>query len=224
MARGVHLRLGETEILNGVDLELAPGESVAVMGPSGSGKTSLLHVLSGLLSPDSGSVFLGDAEIANLHEKARRALRLKAIGFVFQSSDLIPELTFAENVALPLLLQGRARSVAMRRAIDALESVGLGQLDARKPAEASGGQRQRAAVARAVVHEPSVVLADEPTGALDASSAGVVLELLLERASERGAGTLVVTHDPGVAARCDQILFLAGGRLTTTPGLETASR
>jgi putative ABC transport system ATP-binding protein len=209
-------------VLDGADLVLEPRESIAVMGPSGSGKTSLLHVLSGLLAPDDGSVRVGSTDISGLSEKARRAFRLEHVGFVFQSGDLIPELTFAENVALPLLLRGERRTAARERATEALASVGIAALADRKPAEASGGQRQRAAVARAVVHHPRVVFADEPTGALDADATELVLPLLLGRASEGGAGVVVVTHDPAVAARCDRTLHLVDGTLSPTPGSRTS--
>jgi putative ABC transport system ATP-binding protein len=218
-AREVCLRLGGVDVLNGVELSLGSRESIAVMGASGSGKTSLLHVLSGLILPDSGTVTFGNVQIAGLSEKQRRAFRLQRIGFVFQSGDLIPELTFVENVSLPLLLQGERRGSAATRAREALASVGVEALADRKPAAASGGQRQRAAIARAIVHRPRVIFADEPTGALDADSAEMVLPMLLGRASERGAGVIVVTHDPVVAARCDRTLFHVGGRLSPTPSV-----
>lgn len=223
-ARGVRLRLGESDVLNGVEFSLGSRESIAVMGPSGSGKTSLLHVLSGLIAPDDGTVTFGNVQVSGLREKLRRAFRLKNIGFVFQSGDLIPELTFAENVALPLLLQGEGRRSAAERAIQALASVGVESLAGRKPAEASGGQRQRAAIARAIVHQPQVIFADEPTGALDADSAEMVLPMLLGRASERGAAVIVVTHDPVVAASCDRTLFLVDGLLKPTPVSVTGRR
>ncbi|WP_324615288.1 ABC transporter ATP-binding protein [Nesterenkonia sedimenti] len=199
-----------------MDLLVAGGESRAIMGPSGSGKTTLMHVLSGILTPDAGQVLMSGpspVEISGLKAEARARLRRERIGFVFQEGLLMPELTAAENVAMPLMLAGVSRSEAEVAAGDWLARLGLAGMGDRRPAQLSGGQQQRVAIARAQITEPDVVFADEPTGALDSTTSEQVLTALLESTVGRGAPLVVVTHDPAVAARCSRVVRLEDGRM-----------
>jgi putative ABC transport system ATP-binding protein len=211
--QGIRKRLrsgeGTVEILRGIDLEVARGESVAVVGPSGSGKSTLLGLVAGLDAPSEGRVVLGDADLATLDEDGRARLRGEAIGFVFQSFHLIPTLTALENVMVPLELAGRGGAGATARAL--LDRVGLGRRAAHYPAQLSGGEQQRVAVARAVARDPQLLLADEPTGNLDAASGRQVVELLLELQRERGTTLVLVTHDEAVAARTGRLVELRDG-------------
>lgn len=203
--------------LRGVSLTVAPGELVAVVGPSGSGKSTLLHLLAGVDLPDAGSVVVAGVAVHLLSEDARAALRRRAIGLVFQGCNLVPLLTALENVALPLLLDGTPRSQAQARARAALAAVGLAARAQHLPDRLSGGEAQRAAVARALVAAPPLVLADEPTGSLDAASADGVLALL-RGAAAGGAAVLLVTHDPRAAAYADRIVRLADGLVVAATG------
>lgn len=212
--RGLRLSLGSTRALDGVDVSVDPGEVVAVMGPSGSGKSTLLHVLAGLLRPDEGEVELDGARIDTLSDRERSAVRLRRMGFVFQFGDLVPELTLAENVALPVRLLGLPRRQAQERAADLLGQLGVGDVADRRLVEVSGGQAQRAAVARALVHQPDVVLADEPTGALDTVTGELVLESLLRASAERGVAVVLVTHELSVAAWASRSVSLRDGRVS----------
>ncbi len=212
--RGLRLSLGTTRALDGVDVSVDPGEVVAVMGPSGSGKSTLLHVLAGLLRPDEGEVELDGARIDTLSDRERSAVRLRRMGFVFQFGDLVPELTLAENVALPVRLLGLPRRQAQERAADLLGQLGVGDVADRRLVEVSGGQAQRAAVARALVHQPDVVLADEPTGALDTVTGELVLESLLRASAERGVAVVLVTHELSVAAWASRSVSLRDGRVS----------
>lgn len=194
------------EVLHGMSFALAEGEVLAITGPSGSGKTTLLNACAGLLVPDAGSIRLttqaGTVDLARLGEGARTRLRRHHIGYVFQFFNLVPTLSVRENVLLPLALTGR-RSLAAR-ALERVAELGLAEsLDA-FPEQLSGGERQRVAIARALAHEPRLVLADEPTGNLDAASAATVIELLCGHVRDLGAGLLVATHDAAVAARADR--------------------
>jgi len=208
---GLHVRLGEHEVLHGIDLDLRADRSVAVTGPSGSGKTTLLYALAGLERPSAGRVEALGTDLASLDPDALSEFRLRSFGFVFQSADLVPELSLRENVALPLELLGHGRG-AVRRRVDALIDVlDLGECQHRRPGGVSGGQAQRAAVGRAVVAEPSVVLADEPTGALDSVNRDRVMTLLLEQARMCGALLVVVTHDHEIAARCTEQVGMVDG-------------
>ncbi len=210
--RDLHLSFGATEVLRGVDVTLQPGEIVAVMGPSGSGKSTLLHVLAGLLRPASGTVELDGQRIDHLSDKERSALRLRRFGFVFQFGDLVPELTVEENVELPLRLTGVARGAARERAHATLDTLGILDVGRRRVSEVSGGQAQRAAVARALVHSPAVVLADEPTGSLDTVTGELVLESLVQAARAQGTAVLLVTHELAVASWASREIQLRDGR------------
>ena len=198
-------------VLDGLDLAVARGERVAIVGPSGSGKTSLLLVLTGLEEANEGGVSIAGESLGAMDADARADLRRERIGIVFQSFHLIPTLTARENVALPLEIA--ARPDARGRAERMLERVGLAGRASHHPAELSGGEQQRVAIARALVHEPALVVADEPTGNLDADTGERVVELLFELERETGATLVLVTHDPNLAARCDRTLRLRGGRL-----------
>jgi putative ABC transport system ATP-binding protein len=188
------------------------GSSVAIVGPSGCGKSTLLGVLAGLATPTTGTVTIGSTEITSLSESARIAFRKMAIGVVYQADNLLPFLTVSENVRLQLALCGD-KDDAARRTADLIDRLGLGSLADRLPDEISGGQRQRAAVARAIVHRPSMILADEPTGALDEANAGVVVDLLVDAHHQLGATLVLVTHDPSVAARMERSVTLQDGSI-----------
>lgn len=215
-ARNLTLSYGPTPALRGASLELEAGASTALMGASGSGKSSLLHCLAGVRVPDTGDVHLDGVAISGLKDRDRSRLRLERIGVVFQHNDLVPELTLIENVALPLQLLGVKRAEARRRAQDLLAELGVADVGDRRTDTVSGGQAQRAAVARAVVHEPAVVLADEPTGALDSLNAEAVMDALTTLVRRSGAALLVVTHDNLVASHLDRLVTLSDGAVVTT--------
>ncbi|MEV5827577.1 ABC transporter ATP-binding protein [Spirillospora sp. NPDC052242] len=200
---------GAVHALAGIDLALPRGTFTAVMGPSGSGKSTFLQCAAGLDLPTGGSVRLGGTEITGLNENELTELRRSRLGFVFQAFNLLPSLTVEENVLLPMRLAGRRRD--RRRAAEVLARVGLADKARRRPAELSGGQQQRVAVARALVTSPDVIFADEPTGALDTSTAAEVLGLLRDAVDRLGATVVMVTHDPAAAAWADSVLFLADG-------------
>jgi putative ABC transport system ATP-binding protein len=197
--------------LDGVSHDFAAGTFTAVMGPSGSGKSTLLQCAAGLDRPDGGTVRLGDTVLTDLPEAALTRLRRDRIGFVFQAFNLLPALSAAENVALPLRLAGRRPSRS--ESAKALDLVGLGDRARHRPGELSGGQQQRVALARALVTEPDVLFADEPTGALDSATGREVLRMLRAFVDRRGQTVVMVTHDPTAAAYADRVLFLADGRL-----------
>lgn len=199
--------------LSGISLEVHRGESLAVMGASGAGKTTLLNVLGGLTQPLGGVVRVDGTEVSALSERRRAAWRLRTVGYVHQFGELLPELTVQENVALPLLLQGVRKSAALPRATGALGDVGMGDFRSRWTHELSGGQLQRVGIARALVHEPSLLLADEPTGSLDEATEASVLSLLLERAQRSGVALILVTHSTWVAGQCNRTVALDRGTL-----------
>jgi putative ABC transport system ATP-binding protein len=197
--------------LQGVSLSIAPGAFIAMMGPSGSGKSTFLNLAAGLDVPTSGQVIIGDTDITELSPDAVTRFRRRHIGFVFQAYNLIGHLTVGENIQLPLLLDGRRADERWAEAL--IESVGLTGMTDRLPSELSGGQAQRVAIARALITRPTVVFADEPTGALDRRTGDQVLEVLRGTAKRFGQTLVLVTHDPHVAAAADTVLFLADGRL-----------
>ncbi|MFE2876209.1 ABC transporter ATP-binding protein [Streptomyces roseus] len=214
--RGVRREYGRgaaaVHALRGIDLSLPRGSFTAVMGPSGSGKSTFLQCAAGLDVPTAGSVRLGGTEITGMNENALTELRRSRLGFVFQAFNLLPSLTVEQNVLLPMRLAGGGSSRPDRdRAADLLARVGLEGKGRRRPAELSGGQQQRVAIARALVTRPDVVFADEPTGALDTTTAAEVLGLLRSAVDSLGATIVMVTHDPVAAASADQVLFLADG-------------
>jgi putative ABC transport system ATP-binding protein len=218
-ARDVTRRYGEGEAavdaLGGVSLAVTEGALVAVMGPSGSGKSTLMHVLAGLDRPTGGEVWIDGAQIDALGDTELTKLRRRHIGFVFQFFNLLPMLT-EENILLPLQLAGRAPERAWVEEL--IDRVGLGDRRGHRPSALSGGQQQRVALARALVSKPTVVFADEPTGNLDSSTSGEILELLRDCVSRYGQTTVMVTHDPTAAVIADRILFLADGRLVKELG------
>ena len=203
----------DLDVLRGVDLEIRTAERVAIVGTSGSGKTTLLQILGGLDKPTSGEVFVNGQPMHDGSELSKGELRNRYIGFVYQFHHLLPEFTAAENVAMPLLIRREPRAVALETAAALLERVGLGERLTHKPGELSGGERQRAAVARALITRPQIVLADEPTGNLDAGNGEHVLRLMLELNQELRTSLVVVTHDLSIAARMDRVLTLEGGKL-----------
>jgi putative ABC transport system ATP-binding protein len=219
-ARSLFKDFGPTRALRGVDLTVAPGESVAIMGPSGSGKTTLLHCLAGIETPGAGEVLLARDgrvdDIAALSDRRRSELRRTVFGFVFQQGLLLPELTAAENVALPLLLLGAKRTDAEAEAARLLTLLGIGDKAGSRIGELSGGQQQRVAIARAQAAQPAVVFADEPTGALDSVTSAEVMTALLSSTVGAGRALIVVTHDAGVAARCDRTLHMRDGVIVET--------
>ena len=212
-AKDVSLRFGETTALEGAELVVDRGEIVAVMGPSGSGKSTLLYVLAGILRPDRGEVYLGDRRLDTMGDAARSRLRLRAFGFVLQFGDLVPELSLRENVELPLRLVGVPKVEARRRAVSLLRELEVDEHADRRPGQVSGGQAQRAAVARALVHGPRVLFADEPTGSLDSVAGELVLDALTRLARREGSTVVLVTHESRVAAYADRTLYLRDGRV-----------
>jgi putative ABC transport system ATP-binding protein len=207
---GLSHSIGSRRLFTGLDLRTAAGESVAIVGPSGSGKTTLIRCLAGMVAADEGLITVDGERIQPRAARARSAVRLRSIGIVFQFADLLDELTVTENVSLPLRLRGGRD---LRRVREVLSAVGLDGRGASRPAELSGGEAQRVAIARAIVGEPAVILADEPTGALDEDVSTAICGVLVEQARRTGAALVTVTHDPVVQGAMDRSLRLRRGRL-----------
>ncbi len=209
-----HYAMGDTVVraLDGLSFSVEAGERIAIMGPSGSGKTTCMHLIGCLDRPSSGRVLVGGQDTAGLDEYGLAELRNRQVGFVFQQFHLLPRLTIAQNVELPLLYAGVRPRERRRRALEALERVGLADRSAHRPGELSGGQRQRAAIARALVNSPAILLADEPTGALDSATGRSILELFGE-INARGTTLVVVTHDPAIGEGFPRVIRLRDGRL-----------
>jgi putative ABC transport system ATP-binding protein len=210
--------------LNDVSLTIEEGEFVAIMGPSGSGKSTLLYLLGGLERPSSGKVWLKGDDLSTLGDDALSRIRRREIGFVFQFFNLIPVLTAAENVAMPLILDGVPRAKALHQAEESLSKVGLGDRKTHRPAELSGGEQQRVALARALVTNPALILGDEPTGNLDSHSGDEVAQLLRKVVDELGRTIVLVTHDPRIAAYADRIMFLKDGQIVDENRLKGQDR
>jgi putative ABC transport system ATP-binding protein len=210
-ARNVTLSLGNVNILNGIDLDVENGESLAILGASGSGKSSLMAVLSGLEQASGGSVIVAGTDYGALNEDALARARRGRIGIVLQSFHLLPTMTALENVAVPLELAGHEG--AFTRAAEELGAVGLAHRLDHYPAQLSGGEQQRVAIARAMAPEPALLFADEPTGNLDAATGAAVIDLLFVRQQAAGATLLIITHDPDLAERCDRIVEMRDGRI-----------
>jgi putative ABC transport system ATP-binding protein len=206
-------RFDQRQILDRLDLSVAPGELVAIVGESGSGKSTLLNLIAGLDQPDAGSIRIDGQDLARLDDDARTRLRRAQLGFVFQSFHILPHLRVGQNIELPLVLLGIAAGERRQRVAELLDAVGLADRVASLPRQLSGGELQRVAVARALVHRPVLVLADEPTGNLDAETAALVMRLLAAQIRGRGAAGVLVTHSAAAAALADRVLLLSQGRL-----------
>ena len=205
----------QVQALKGVSLNVHKGEMVAIMGPSGCGKTTLLNCASGLDIVDAGTISIAGANLAELSDKTRTTFRARNMGFVFQTYNLLPVLSAVENVELPLIVSGVSPKDARQRAHAALETVGLRQIANNRPAQLSGGQRQRVTIARSLVNEPEIVWADEPTGALDSKTADDIMGLMEQLNAEKGLTFVIVTHDPGVGARCNRIVRMRDGSIVS---------
>lgn len=212
---GVTKSYGETVALAGVDVSIGSGESVAVMGPSGSGKTTLALAVAGIVQPDVGQVWVGSKELTGCSERERTTFRLRAIGLVFQAGHLMGDLTAEENIALPLMFAGQTRRKAVHVARSWLGPLGLDGVGSRRPGELSGGQAQRVAIARAMVVRPPVLIADEPTGALDQETGAAVMGALTQMCAGLGSTLIVVTHDAAVAAQLARRIDVVDGRIVS---------
>ena len=217
-SRAVHRSFGRTPALRGADLAVGDGEILAVVGPSGSGKSTLPHCLAGIYTPDEGEVWFDGRRIDSLGDNRRTELRRTSFGFVFQFGQLIPELTVADNIAMPLLLDRVRRKEAYQRAESWLDRLGLAELGARRTGELSGGQAQRVAIARALAPRPKVLFADEPTGSLDSLTSERVMDLLVDVARAEGTTVVLVTHDARIAACAERTVMVRDGLVTSLDG------
>ena len=212
-AKNIKKSYGQTSVLHGVSLDVKQGEVLAIMGPSGSGKSTLLHSLAAIIPVDSGEILFDGRNIGKFSDNKRSVLRRTAFGFVFQFSQLVPELTVIDNVALPLLLNGVSRNKAYAEAKKWLEAVGLTNKHENTPGEISGGQMQRVAIARAMVVRPKILFADEPTGSLDSLNSEHVMELFIKTAKDNGTTVIMVTHEPSIAAYADREIVVRDGQV-----------
>jgi putative ABC transport system ATP-binding protein len=222
-ARGIVKAFGQTPALRGASVAVRAGEIVAIMGPSGSGKSTLLHCLAGIFAPDEGEVLFDGQRVNAMSEADRTRLRRTAFGFVFQFGQLVPELTAADNVALPLLLNRTRRKVAYKTADTWLDKLGLGDKGGRRTGELSGGEAQRVAVARALALAPKVLFADEPTGSLDSLAGEKVMDLMTGLARQQGATVVIVTHDARIAAYAGRVVMVRDGIVSSVDITATAT-
>ena len=211
--QGITKSFGSLQVLKGIDLTIDKGEVVSIVGPSGAGKTTLLQIMGTLDKPDMGRILLNGTEINRLKERELAAFRNREIGFVFQFHQLLPEFTALENVTIPALIQGVSSGEARRSAVEMLEFMGLSERASHKPAELSGGEKQRVAVARALINHPSVVLADEPSGSLDTHNKEELHRLFFELRDKLGQTFVIVTHDEGLASQTDRTIHMLDGRI-----------
>ena len=211
--QGITKSFGELQVLKGIDLTINKGEVVSIVGPSGAGKTTLLQIMGTLDKADAGQVFINGVEVNRLKEKELSAFRNKQIGFVFQFHQLLPEFTALENVMIPALIGGTSSSEAMRRAKETLDMMGLAERASHKPAELSGGEKQRVAVARALINRPAVIFADEPSGSLDTKNKEELHQLFFDLRERLGQTFVIVTHDEGLAHLTDRTIHMVDGRI-----------
>ena len=211
--QGITKSFGELQVLKGIDLTIYKGEVVSVVGPSGAGKTTLLQIMGTLDKADSGSVVINGIEVGRLKEKELAAFRNKQIGFVFQFHQLLPEFTALENVMIPALIGGKSSGEAMKKAKDTLAFLGLAERASHKPAELSGGEKQRVAVARALINDPAVIFADEPSGSLDSKNKEELHQLFFDLREKLGQTFVIVTHDEGLAQLTDRTIHMVDGRI-----------
>lgn len=211
---GITKSFGSLQVLKGIDLEIAKGEVVSIVGPSGAGKTTLLQIMGTLDKPDSGRIVLNGTEVNRLKEKELSAFRNREIGFVFQFHQLLPEFTAVENVMMPALIQGKPMGTARKEALDILAFLGLSERGSHKPAELSGGEKQRVAVARALINSPAVILADEPSGSLDTRNKEELHQLFFDLRDKLGQTFVIVTHDETLAKLTDRTIHMVDGRIS----------
>ena len=211
--QGITKSFGELQVLKGIDLIIYKGEVVSIVGPSGAGKTTLLQIMGTLDKADGGSVVINGVEVGNLKEKELSAFRNKQIGFVFQFHQLLPEFTALENVMIPALIGGMSSGEAMRKAKETLAFLGLAERASHKPAELSGGEKQRVAVARALINDPAVIFADEPSGSLDSKNKEELHQLFFDLRKKIGQTFVIVTHDEGLAQLTDRTIHMVDGRI-----------
>ena len=212
--QGITKSFGELQVLKGIDLIINKGEVVSIVGPSGAGKTTLLQIMGTLDKADAGTVVINGVEVGKLKEKELSAFRNKQIGFVFQFHQLLPEFSALENVMIPALIAGTSSGEAMRRAKDTLEMMGLAERASHKPAELSGGEKQRVAVARALINHPAVIFADEPSGSLDSKNKEELHQLFFDLREKLGQTFVIVTHDEGLAQLTDRTIHMVDGRIS----------
>lgn len=210
---GITRKFGSLEVLKGIDLEINKGEIVSIVGPSGAGKTTLLQIMGTLDRPDTGRVFIDDTNVNQMKEKALSAFRNKSIGFVFQFHQLLPEFTALENVMIPAFIAGVSGKEAENRALEILQFMGLTERASHKPNELSGGEKQRIAVARALINNPAVILADEPSGSLDTHNKEELHQLFFELRDRFGQTFVIVTHDEGLANITDRTIHMVDGMI-----------
>ncbi len=218
--RNIRKRFGKLEVLKGIDLDIEAGEVVSIVGPSGAGKTTLLQIMGTLDKADEGSVVINGTDVTQLSQKALARFRGEQVGFVFQFHQLLSEFTALENVMMPALIAGRSHREARERAEELLRFMGLSERASHKPAELSGGEKQRIAVARALINKPSVVLADEPSGSLDSANKAELHRLFFDLRDQLGQTFVIVTHDEGLAAQTDRTIHLRDGQVVNTTELK----